>query len=741
MNFILSNRPICCSCLQLPAPNHLFHSSPFSRANPNLPICSQRRWLLRTSRFCSVGDFNLTSSAGYGGWDDDGLVSDSDHFRNFLVSVGIDHKRHLFTFLFGFLCALAISRVKVSSIAVFPASVFIFAIGFSIGFVRGGSLDELNLLGNKNREKLEETSGFYAENLRNLVEFFDGFAVKVDNLKCSIRNAIDSREITLRDLESYIKVLESNDLSTSNARKVVEALVNSGSNSKAVIVENHKPSRKIKDLGDVGFELLQSFGSLLGEKLVGSKPSKVRNNVKPQMPLNSISNQTKRSSTPSEVSSGSMDSATGFNPPTNFDAFEESRKKHAMEMDYFARINVTREKDRINSKGIHGSSERFTDGEEYGYQNNRLQNWDNYINISNTGLNNKLENSRFKDSLLDPPMDTSFKRKHMETRTSFVEERGYEGENGAFRSSHMSKSESEIYRSQFREEGASKKRSSHLTDDQPCGEENEFASSSSSMIYDDAMFNKYLMEANDLLKQAKDLMKYRRDEEHVEVILCQSASLLSKATTMKPMSLLAVGQLGNTYLLHGELKLRISRELRKLLGGKEPISIGKWIDMVEELDDSITGRDKLTSILISVCEECEELLVMAGRKYRMALSIDRNDVRALYNWGLALSFRAQLIADVGPEAAFDADKVFLAAIDKFDAMMSRGNIYAPDALFRWAMTLQQRSRLRPSNSKEKTKLLLQARRLYEDSLDMDSNNLQVREALMSCISELQFEQY
>ncbi|KAI9198961.1 hypothetical protein LWI28_025102 [Acer negundo] len=81
---------------------------------------------------------------------------------------------------------------------------------------------------------------------------------------------------------------------------------------------------------------------------------------------------------------------------------------------------------------------------------------------------------------------------------------------------------------------------------------------------------------------------------------------------------------------------------------------------------------------------------MAGRKYRFVLSIDGNDVRALYNWGLALSFRAQLIADIGPEAAFDADKVFLAAVDKFDS------VYAPDALFRWGAVLQQRSRLRPS---------------------------------------------
>uniref|UniRef100_A0A2P2ISU5 Uncharacterized protein n=1 Tax=Rhizophora mucronata TaxID=61149 RepID=A0A2P2ISU5_RHIMU len=88
------------------------------------------------------------------------------------------------------------------------------------------------------------------------------------------------------------------------------------------------------------------------------------------------------------------------------------------------------------------------------------------------------------------------------------------------------------------------------------------------------------------------------------------------------------------------------------------------------------------------------------------------------------------------EASFDADKVFLAAIDKFDAMLSKGNGYAPDALFRWGMALQQRSHLRRSNSKEKVKLLHQAQRLYEDALEMDSDNLQVREALSLCASEL-----
>ena len=60
------------------------------------------------------------------------------------------------------------------------------------------------------------------------------------------------------------------------------------------------------------------------------------------------------------------------------------------------------------------------------------------------------------------------------------------------------------------------------------------------------------------------------------------------------------------------------------------------------------SKEEVGSVLVDVCEECEELLVKAGRKYRSALSIDGNDMRALYNWGLALSFRAQLIADIGP---------------------------------------------------------------------------------------------
>uniref|UniRef100_A0A453TDM2 Uncharacterized protein n=1 Tax=Aegilops tauschii subsp. strangulata TaxID=200361 RepID=A0A453TDM2_AEGTS len=90
------------------------------------------------------------------------------------------------------------------------------------------------------------------------------------------------------------------------------------------------------------------------------------------------------------------------------------------------------------------------------------------------------------------------------------------------------------------------------------------------------------------------------------------------------------------------------------------------------------------------------------------------------------------------EAAVDADRVYLAAIDKFDAMLSKSNTYAPEALYRWGSALQQRSQLRSRNNKEKIRLLEQAKSLFEDVLYVEGNNKMVREALSSCISELNY---
>lgn len=249
-------------------------------------------------------------------------------------------------------------------------------------------------------------------------------------------------------------------------------------------------------------------------------------------------------------------------------------------------------------------------------------------------------------------------------------------------------------------------------------------------------FSRYVKEAAELLSKAKVAMA---DEETADALLYKSARLLSAAVALRPTSLVAVGQLGNTYLLHGELKLKISRELRTLLASSGAFLNGRErVSRSRKVDSTILSTDNISSALVDVCEECESLLVEAGRSYRTALSIDSGDVKALYNWGLALIFRAQLLADIGPEAAVDADQVYLAAIDKFDAMLSRSNTYAPEALYRWGTALQQRSHLRPRNNREKIRLLEQAKSLFEDVLYVEADNKMVREALSSCISELNY---
>nr|CAD1821052.1 unnamed protein product [Ananas comosus var. bracteatus] len=263
--------------------------------------------------------------------------------------------------------------------------------------------------------------------------------------------------------------------------------------------------------------------------------------------------------------------------------------------------------------------------------------------------------------------------------------------------------------------------------------------SSSPTVSSDEVFNQNVKKATELLKRARGCIASKADEETADALLYKTARLLSTAVALKPTSLLAVGQLGNTFLLHGELKLKVSRELRTLLSRSDVyLRRERPSILLKKLDRNILSRESVASVLVDVCEECEGLLVEAGRKYRIALSIDGSDVKALYNWGLALSFRAQLIADIGPEAALDADKVYLAAIDKFDAMLSRENAYAPAALYRWGIALQQRSHLRHRSNREKAKLLQQAKSLFEDVLCVEADNRLVREALSSCISELNY---
>ncbi|KAL6197446.1 hypothetical protein ACLB2K_033054 [Fragaria x ananassa] len=529
--------------------------------------------------------------------------------------------------------------------------------------------------------------------------------------------------------------MESVSLAASDGRSIVEECVDNLARSNVGFAENYKTSKRKKEPVEIGYAVWQYIGDLFKEKLSDAKPSKVKSNGKREsvekvggdhsrangLSSNRVENNDK------EMVSDSVDDSVGI---ANFGHSQDSVNRSALNETGNGRIKLASSNKNMRSEEVSWGIDSVTESKEYSHQNNRLQFMSNGHISSKMDLNRN-EMWESNDNLLDS-VDFSVRMKHMENKASFVQEQMLKESDGDYRSSLIRENnEDETFGPQIKQERVNHEENFPL-DDQLSGNESELPSLSSSSISEDVLFDRYVTEANDLLKQAKEFIKATHNEERAEIVLYRSAKLLSKAITMKPMSLLVVGQLGNTYLLHGEMKLRISRELRRHLTRSDPSSVEKWIRM----QDKITSKDDIASVLINTCEECEELLVEAGRKYRLALSIDGNDVRALYNWGLALTFRAQLIADIGPGAAFDADELFLAAIDKFDAMMSKGNVYAPDALFRWGMALQQRSRLRPSNGKEKVKLLQQAKRLYEDALNMDSNNVQVRRALSSCMSEL-----
>ncbi|GLJ13968.1 hypothetical protein SUGI_0223380 [Cryptomeria japonica] len=240
-----------------------------------------------------------------------------------------------------------------------------------------------------------------------------------------------------------------------------------------------------------------------------------------------------------------------------------------------------------------------------------------------------------------------------------------------------------------------------------------------------------------LLKDAKKGLQGKSEVVDAEGMLYEAAVIFSTASALDPSSLVAVGQWGNTLLVHGEFKLKLSQELRSLLQSRN-YSLSKKAQRYQpdELRLAMMDRDTIAETLHQVCEECDKLLVEAGRKYRKALLLDKYDLRSLYNWGLALCFRAQLFSGGGERALKTADKIYLAAIDKFEAVMGISETYAPDALFSWGLALRNRSHMRTIGSKERIRLLQQARQLFEDALKFNPNHGQAKTAAVSCIDEL-----
>lgn len=87
-------------------------------------------------------------------------------------------------------------------------------------------------------------------------------------------------------------------------------------------------------------------------------------------------------------------------------------------------------------------------------------------------------------------------------------------------------------------------------------------------------------------------------------------------------------------------------------------------------------------------------------------------------------------------SAQDADRVYSAAIDKFEAILGTSQEYAPGALLNWGLAMWDRSHLRPLGSKYHMKLLAQAKVIFKEALQFDPNYGPARDALVACTLEL-----
>lgn len=659
-----------------------------------------------------------SSSSNFGGWDDlecssssssenrnDYASGEFEQFRKFLVSIGIDDRKHVYLFLTGFASALAISRVRFSSVAIFPASLLLLFVGFSMGILRGGGT--VLVKNNKNLTCLETQSSCSAATSDKLRAFLSELDVKMSELKIGMEGAIKSNSIQVEigEIKRYHGIVES-------VRGVLEAF-SAGYGYGDQEPErnlNHRSSRRKRELGVIGFDFFQSLimGGLFKEISVGLKPHKAKVAVKQESKeqMNSVqennqitvdgrngSVQAKSNKIEVEGSPPSSDNILGnidrdsfpqeapkTNPAVNRSPQQDMvgpndnvRMLSDPKIEPWHKVDsdgsgLKANRSKVLSEGVNRNSPEMAPSNELifdsaasnminrkpfdhsryqGYKDDMLSLGDG-LYTRNNGLQFSNEYRNFQKLGLWNQGEAQTPHGEVSNQDGLGIIPQDNGKLGVQNGTCSQGPKEEL-------EEATKVEEKKILNEQRYVNDIEQDETSSSPTMSSHEFNRHLKEANGLLKKAREYLMVEADDEMTEILLCKSSSLLSRALQMNPTSLQAVGQLGNTFLLHGELKLKKSRDLRALLSRSEYSSAEKGSRVQpERLKYEELSKDRIASILVDVCEECEELLIEAGRKYRMALSIDGNDVRALYNWGLALSFRAQLIADIGPVSIVNA---------------------------------------------------------------------------------------
>eukprot|EP00899_Mesostigma_viride_P029006 jgi/Mesvir1/9290/Mv04470-RA.2 len=195
-------------------------------------------------------------------------------------------------------------------------------------------------------------------------------------------------------------------------------------------------------------------------------------------------------------------------------------------------------------------------------------------------------------------------------------------------------------------------------------------------------------------------------------MLDNAAVLFSRAADVAPGSVLAFGQWGNCLLASGQVKVGVVQQLRAAQAAMRAQAQARGVPV------PAGEAAELASTLALVEQEAEEALVLAGRKFRVAMGLDSRDERALYNWGLALCYRAKLM---GRPRAAEAENLYKAAIEKFQAAIAL-NSDLTGALMNWGVALRDCATLNEPGNPRRASFLEMARERFLVLLDRQPDN-------------------
>ncbi|KAI4335767.1 hypothetical protein L6164_014378 [Bauhinia variegata] len=118
-----------------------------------------------------------------------------------------------------------------------------------------------------------------------------------------------------------------------DARNIVRTLIDN-EDSSGVLVENHKPGRRKKEVGETGYQMLRSIGRLFGENLVSSNSTEVGENVKQETSEKAL-DQTQRSNiSPPVEDNGSLGSSRLSSRNSLLDDDRSGEQKLFLKMKY-----------------------------------------------------------------------------------------------------------------------------------------------------------------------------------------------------------------------------------------------------------------------------------------------------------------------------------------------------------------------------------------------------------------------